>query len=173
MTTIETPTQYPLLEAKRWKHPDSYMGEQYDNCFVMYSRTGDSGILLNSNYETILDRLGITTTETDTEFTACFGHWACGHVDAILIREDSPKLAECEAILSEIEDYPSLDEDDYFEREIEEMHEAWAQMDRRERLQIIRSGIIKYSYLDYLQGADWHTMYPEWAYETIQNYVNY
>ena len=112
MTTETIDEQLSHLE--RWERFDNYIGADYSEWFVAYSRVRDSGLLDQSNYDAVLKRLG---GESDTVVVIQFSHWAWGWVDVILVHEnDKDRLVEANEILRYLaEDYPILDEDHYEE----------------------------------------------------------
>jgi hypothetical protein len=52
---------------------------------------------------------------------ACASHWACGWVETILIHKSAKKKLDIlRQAKADLDDYPLLDEDDFYERESEE-----------------------------------------------------
>lgn len=103
-----TPT---FAHLNPWKRPDYYMGQDYTGNYPVYSRSRDSGLIDQSNFHAILNRLG---GESETVFVVRATHWACGYVDTIYIHEsDTEHLLVADELLEEIGKYPILDEDDY------------------------------------------------------------
>ena len=88
-----------MSELNKWETPDSYAGHNPVGDYTIYNRTRDSSIMENSNYELILKELSDLAEPFDKlrddgepfvyDFRA--GHWACGWVEEIIIRQDAPK----------------------------------------------------------------------------------
>lgn len=104
--------------------------ENSEDWGIYYTHNRDSGILDTSNYEVIRETLKKYTEweGDDKEPTAIeehHGHWAVGWIDGFSIlvydkdRNITPACEELYNILKKMEDYPLLDEDDYYTREYE------------------------------------------------------
>ena len=101
----------------RWK-AECYIGERYDDYFVLLSRSRDSDALEESNFHTALRMLD---GESETVKVARSSHWLVGWVEQILIHvSDVEKVELGNQIVAQLEEYPVLDEDDYSERHAEE-----------------------------------------------------
>lgn len=111
------------MKLEKWEMESNYFGEDYSDYYIIYSRNRDSDILELSNYDTIVKELefqGVVFIEER------FNHWLCGWVDVILVHEQYENdLKSIEQYLSQLEDYPLLDEDDYCRREDEELEEIY------------------------------------------------
>lgn len=95
----------------------NYVGPDLSAWLKGPGRSRDSEILDESNFESALEMLG---GESDTVEVHRFGHWACGWFEQILVRaDDKAKVKVLFEIHQALENYPVLDEDDYFERETE------------------------------------------------------
>jgi hypothetical protein len=102
-----------------WERPDNYGGETYEDYYVVYSKSRDSDLLTQSNFDAILkehgDKEGVEVNRAS--------HWGVGWVEFIMVRKDAPR-GVIEALDNDIcylaEDYPVLDEDDFSSREFEE-----------------------------------------------------
>ena len=98
----------------------NYMGETIpNNWFILLGKNRDSDNLAQSNFNCTLEQLG-----GEGEFIQVhrFRHWACGWFELIAIdRNNSNILKQAEGIESALESYPVLDEDDYYERESDDM----------------------------------------------------
>jgi hypothetical protein len=101
-----------------WERPDSYMGETYEDYFVVYSKSRDSDLLTQSNFDAILkehgDKEGVEVNRAS--------HWAVGWVEFIMVRKDAPRdvIEALDNDICYLEDYPVLDENDFSSREFEE-----------------------------------------------------
>jgi len=104
---------------EKWKRSNNYMGEDYDEYYVLEGHTRDSGVLDESNFYSALRMMG---GESDTVIVVRFSHWGVGWVEAILIHEsDVESVKKGNAISEALENYPILNEDDYTERMDEEV----------------------------------------------------
>ena len=131
-----------------WQQPQSYAGHSPIGDYVLYSRNRDSSILEDSNYELILDELTTFAEKfnhlrDDGEaFAYDFRtkHWACGWIEYIIIRQDAPAqiIELAESIDSALSDYPVYSDDDYSERQWNEMYRYWNDIDIRERIEWLK-----------------------------------
>ena len=107
-----------------------------ENLFVVVTRSRDSDVLTESNFECALERLG---GESDSVEIYRFGHWACGWWEALCVVKGTEAYAIAEAIESDLEDYPVLDENDFTEREMNEANRVWQDcFDEVDRIAYIR-----------------------------------
>lgn len=112
---LQSPIPTPTMSRWRGEH---YIGERYDDCFVLLTRCRDSDALEESNFHTALRLIG---GESETVKVARSSHWLVGWVEQILIHEsDVEKVELGNQIVAQLEEYPVLDEDDYSERLAEE-----------------------------------------------------
>lgn len=91
-----------------------YIGERYDEYYVLYTHNRDSDILNESNYQTLkkifVDLPGVIERSAN--------HWAVGWVEYLLIHEkEHDTLVKGEYYLRRLKDYPILDEEDFSDRE--------------------------------------------------------
>jgi len=103
--------------------------DQQDWLVVPVSRTRDSGSLDESNFEAALSMLN---GESDTCEVHRFGHWGPGWFEIILVHPDREE--EVDEIEGLLETYPILDDEDYSQRQYDEISEAWANMSLQERI---------------------------------------
>lgn len=102
---------YTPTHLQRWQRPDSYIGEQFDEYFMVTSRTRDSDLIGQSNFISALNILG---GESDTVIVHRASHWACGWVEVILVHEsDTVHLAIGDEIMISLVKWIVLDDDDY------------------------------------------------------------
>lgn len=111
-----------------------YFGDR-EGWFIALTQHRDSGLVDQSNFAMFLERLG---GESDDVAVEHFSHCLVGWTEAILLRPESPKVAEAEALLEELEDYPLLSEDDHSRREWDTAHETWQCMSVKERVAAIQ-----------------------------------
>ena len=121
----------------RWKLPDCYMGETYEDYFVGLSQHRDSDSLSRSNFESALEDLG---GESDTVFVVRAGHWAVGWIEWIAIHEDDLEALRIQyEIEGALADYPVLNEEHHSELEMEEASRVWDQCySDNDRIEYIR-----------------------------------
>ena len=138
-----------MSELKRWEAPDSYAGHDPVGDYTLYGRTRDSSIMENSNFELILqelsdlaepfDRLRDDDDDDSEPYVYDFraGHWACGWVETIIIRQDAPKqiIERAQEIESALSDYPVYSDEDYSQRQWDEMYRHWNDIDIKERVE--------------------------------------
>jgi len=132
-----------LLKAKEilkpciWEHPESYGGHSPIGDYVVYSRNRDSSILEDTNYNIILDTLKKIDTEV-YDFRA--HHWACGWVEYIILPQNASLDAIIEAaqIISDLSDYPIIDDQAYSDAQYEVVCDYWDNMRIRERVEYCR-----------------------------------
>jgi len=109
---------------KKWERADNYIGETYCDYFVLLSRTRDSGLVEESNFQSALKMLN---GESDTVKIIRASHWAVGWIEMILIHEsDKESVDKGNEIEKSLESYPILDEDVFGEMVTEketEMHD--------------------------------------------------
>ena len=106
---------------QKWKRTDNYIGETYNDYYVLLSRHRDSGLVEESNFWSALKMLN---GESDTVKIIRFRHWAVGWIETILIHEsDKVSVDKGFEIEKALENYPILDEDDFYERESEKRDE--------------------------------------------------
>lgn len=115
----------------------NYLGqEDFPSMYVVLTRTRDSNLIDNCNFEVALKELG---GESDDVVIYSFGHWACGWWEALCVKKDSPKFNYGVEIQKRIEDYPLLDEDIYFEQEYQAKVNFWNNCSMRERVEMCRN----------------------------------
>ncbi len=106
---------------QKWSRSENYIGESYFDYYVLLSRHRDSGLVEESNFWSALKMLN---GESDTVKVIRAKHWAVGWVEMILIHEsDKESVDKGNEIEKALENYPILDEDDFFERESERRDE--------------------------------------------------
>lgn len=111
---MDVPEPYTPECLKRWERPDSYIGEQFYEYFIVLGRTRDSDLIKQSNFASALNMLG---GESETVIVRRMLHWACGWVEAIMIHEcDITHLKIGDDILKVLKITPFLDYDDYSAR---------------------------------------------------------
>ena len=134
-----------MSELNKWETPDFYAGHNPVGDYTLYSRTRDSSIMENSNYELILKELSDLAEQFDNlrddgepyvyDFRA--GHWACGWVEEIIIRQDAPKeiIERAKEIDAALSDYPVYSDADYSQRQWDEMSRYWNDINTKERVE--------------------------------------
>lgn len=106
---------------KKWSRSENYIGESYNDYYVLLSRNRDSGLVEESNFWSALRMLN---GESDTVKVIRASHWAVGWIEMILIYEsDNESIDKGNEIEKALESYPILDEEDFYERESERREE--------------------------------------------------
>ena len=138
------------IDKYRWETPDSYGGFNPVGDIVVYSRNRDGSILDESNYEQIFKHLKETIKNLDSpiyiegdersEFDWVYdfraGHWACGWVEYILVRKDSPQsvIDAAVEVINGIEDYCIFDESHYSEMQFDAQEKFWEECSIADRM---------------------------------------
>jgi hypothetical protein len=97
-----------------WKRASNYIGEDYFDYYVVYSRNRDSNVLEQSNFEAALKLLGGECE--DKVIIIRSGHWGCGWLELLLVHKDDSHVAIAENIHEQLESYPVLNDIDYSDR---------------------------------------------------------
>jgi len=95
------------------------MGEEYEEYYIIYSKTRDSEAVEKSNFDTIIK---LFEDNKIHYINPSFNHWLCGWVEVVMIHEkyvNDLQFAQKE-IYDKLEEYPLLDEELYSEYEYEE-----------------------------------------------------
>lgn len=120
-----------------WDSYANYTGETPSHdLLVVMTRTRNSDILTESNWQVALDRLG---GESNAVVIHRFGHWACGWWEALCVQSGTESEKQGEQIAGRVKNYPILDEDDFSMREMDEANRVWKDCySPRERIRYIR-----------------------------------
>lgn len=144
----------------------NYIGQSPEaDLYVLLGRNRNSDLLTESNWDCALERLG---GESETVQIIRFGHWACGWIEYLCVREfhpdqkdrtQNPDLVnfgrsdayiEAQEIEKELENYPVLDEDEFSEREHDEAQRVWKEFyDVSERVAYVRDNPDHFDFVDY------------------------
>ena len=126
----------------KYQHPTSFdSGANFAGTipteYIIYSRHRDSCILDTCNFEEILKDLG---GESDHVKVIRHGHWACGWIEYLAVKTDSPTelLDRCGEILRALDSYPVYDDDRYSERQFEAICDYWHSLPLRNRVDLCR-----------------------------------
>ena len=111
---------------QKWRRTDNYIGESYNDYYVLLSRNRDSGLVEESNFWSALKALN---GESKTVKVIRASHWLCGWIEMILIHEsDKDSIDKGIEIEKALENYPILDDEDFYERESEKETEMYDQI---------------------------------------------
>jgi len=106
---------------QKWCRSENYIGETYNDYYVLLSRHRDSGLVEESNFWSALKALN---GESDTVKIIRSKHWAVGWIEVILIHESDTKSVEKGNKIEEsLKSYPIFNDDDFYERESEKIDE--------------------------------------------------
>lgn len=124
-----------------WHYPECYAGASWDNYYAFLSRSRDSSLLDESNFECALERLGGENNPMVVVIRE--RHWAYGWLEWIAIHKDDEKaLRLADEMCGELERYPALNEDDWSERQYEAAYKVWEEMfSSAERLDFLRQWV--------------------------------
>jgi hypothetical protein len=141
----------PKDNLTRWETPECYGGADPVGDIIVVTRTRDSSILEESNFEVAQKRIETILKHKVEEvwelkdgsyaypkfYILRTGHWAVGWIEYLMLRADAPKRAieEAQEIARKIEGYPVLDEYDYSEREWDAAAETWQNASLHERIE--------------------------------------
>jgi hypothetical protein len=114
----------------------AFLPDRQDWLVAPVSRTRDSDIHSESNFEAFLKGLG---GEGDDVEVHQFGHWACGWYEIIIINPAAEAtLASARDMEAALEDYPVLDEEDISNREHEAEQESWGSWGRKDFIKALK-----------------------------------
>lgn len=102
-----------------WTKASNYVGQDFSEYYIGPSRSRDSELIAESNFECALELLG---GESDSVLVSRCSHWACGWVEQILVLKSCQKSVKIlSGIADSLESYPILNDDDFYERENEQL----------------------------------------------------
>jgi hypothetical protein len=111
---------------QKWCRSENYIGESYNDYYVLLSRNRDSGLVEESNFQSALKALN---GESDTVKVIRSSHWLCGWIEMILIHESDVKSVDKgNEIEKALDNYPILDEDIFGELVTEKETEMYEQI---------------------------------------------
>lgn len=101
----------------------NYAGEtEFPGLLFVLARNRDSDELAESNWRVALKNLG---GESETVQIIRIGHWACGWVEYLCVKEGSEQQETAQDMVDQLKDYPILDEEDFGQLEQEEADRVW------------------------------------------------
>jgi len=123
-----------------YKRPRNYMGPDFFDYYVGLQRTRDSKSLERANFDSFLKLLG---GESESVLVIRDHHWLCGWIETIYIHKNSVDLVvKADHILTDLKDYPVVDEILWSEYENDEKCSYWDSLGLREKIQeCVRAGI--------------------------------
>jgi hypothetical protein len=135
---------YQPKNIDKWKRASNYMGEEWNDYYILLSQTRDSGCLTRSNFTCALERIGGELTANDDTPMVCIvrnNHWACGWLEFIAIHETADKQLElADKLAEELSNYPVVDEEHFSDLECEEAGQVWKDCySPKERIAYIRA----------------------------------
>ena len=92
-----------------------------------------------SNWHVILKELERIDPDQQDHEACSFNHWGPGWFEIVIVKPDTPSHAYLDSIVSQLDDYPILDEDDVSEREHESALESWKWLDMPDRLKAVEN----------------------------------
>ena len=117
---------------------NNYSGSlDHENDFVLLSRTRDSILLDNLNFDVALEL--IKKVDSDNVYVLSFNHWACGWIEYIFIKPNTKTFIEAEKIEEALSNYPILDDTEYYQRLFARAELFWNDMTINERVDICRN----------------------------------
>lgn len=107
-----------------WKRASNYSGEDLTDYYVGPSKHRDSDALEQSNFDSTLKMLG--GEDGEKVRADRFGHWGVGWLEQIFVHKDAADKVEIlKKVLAGLEDYPVVDDDDFYERERQELDDTF------------------------------------------------
>lgn len=124
--------KYRPKHLYRWEYESNYIGEDYSDHYVVYPTFRDADLVQQSNYETIKK----VFDQKDIKYIIVrFNHWLVGWMEEILINENHlGSLRYADDLVGQLEDYPLLDDDDYYQKRYEQMEEIYKDMNGKNGL---------------------------------------
>jgi hypothetical protein len=129
-----------------WTKPQNYFGADWSDYYVILGQHRDFDILSRCNWQVATETLETLATQLDAFDSegdsflqiAHDSHWAVGWCDTLLVHKDSPAelITEAERIVSDLREYPILDENFFCEMEETEANETWNFISLRERIEL-------------------------------------
>ena len=128
-----------LLEECRWTRGDTYIGETFEDYFVIVGEHRDSGTIERSNFFCVARDLETVAMDVETRPEAVIAtatHCLVGWISTIMIHESASDEMKVRAywILAALSDYPVVDDEHLSQLEYDETYEAWERMDLDERI---------------------------------------
>lgn len=129
------------MTMKLWKTADNYLGQDYSDYYILstwnFTQYDNMG---QSNHEYIKTLF----EEGDLEVVT-FGSWAGGSFEAILIHKDNAEAVELgNDLCDQMESYPFLNEDRYYELRRLQADDLWAYANRQDMCKRVGISIDEY-----------------------------
>ncbi len=133
-------------KLKPWTLPSSYIGATHEGWLVFLSKTRDSDVITEVNFDVGFEVVSaaskysdVLSSESWAPKTVEENHWVCGWVAWIAIHEsDTSAIAAAEAILERLDQYPSLDDDRVSDIEADLAIRNWESCSVKERIEILK-----------------------------------
>ena len=147
------------MNLNQWQQPKDYFGFNPVGDYGIYSRTRDSSILDNCNWEEIWKHLKAVealyppppegsiekyqtgfSDQDETPKTWFYeweaSHWACGWLGYMLLREDAPieLINAAELVKENLDNYCIYNEDRYYDMRWEANSDLWKSLNIRDRV---------------------------------------
>lgn len=148
-TTLE-PLRDAVASPTGWDGPENFLGALPEPGWgLLLTRTRDADVLTQSNWEGALAELG---GESDDVEVIRIGHWACGWIEFLGVRENTDVYKRAVEIRNALLDYPVLDEEDFSQREWDEAQRVWAECYRvQDRIRYIREHRSQFEFRDFAE----------------------
>ena len=148
-TTLE-PLRDAVASPTGWDGPENFLGTLPEPGWgLLLTRTRDADVLTQSNWEGALAELG---GESDDVEVIRIGHWACGWIEFLGVREGTDVYERAVEIRNALLDYPVLDEEDFSQREWDEAQRVWADCYRvQDRIRYIREHRSQFEFRDFAE----------------------
>ena len=145
---------YRPENLKKWELPSNYMGDSWDDYYCFLGQHRDSDCLERSNFDCGIEQLGGELTDNnDLELVLIVrdNHWAVGWIEWIAIHKTAiEQLKIADKIMSDLANYPVLNDEHFYELESEEANRIWSDcFDNSERIEYIRNNRSEFDFNDY------------------------
>ena len=128
------------LQDQAWKTPSCYTGFNPIGDFLIVSKTRDSSLLEQCNFDEILKELEALQdpNEENCVYTFTASHWACGWVEYLMIDKNAPNniLQVASEIICALSDYPVFNDEKYSELQYNEVFNYWENLSLADRIEL-------------------------------------
>lgn len=101
-----------MIELKKWKRADNYIGEDLSEYYVVVTQHYNSDLWEKSNFIIASERLG--GENPPKVIIGHFSHWMTRWIEVLLVHESAEEeIAIATDIVNELHEYPILNEDHY------------------------------------------------------------
>ena len=145
---------YTPKNLEKWETQENYIGSDLSDQYVFISKNRDSCAMGRANFNAAINALEVDGKLIDGVDVEGFGHWACGWVETIMIDIKSVEaLKIADDIKENLNDYPLICEDFYYEEINQEKQDCLENIGHYELTEISRILGVSYSNIDDVNEA--------------------